>query len=459
MENITTPLGGIIVIDKVEKDFGMISSMFGGVLSTEDIGRMKVLLNNKMTYATSVRQIPNIISSDVCALLGATSVSERSLGRAVVKVGHAAPIIMERYQDLIKKKNLVDKNQNIDWSSSFFEGRKAEIAEYGYSRDHRPDKKQITWGISTGINEVPSALTIQNGNVQDKKHFNETYRLVSRISENGALFIFDCGANTKDNKGKIVADGFNYLTLKPKNLNVYKKYISKFKTGEKIQFKIDNRKYTAVKIKEGGEFQYIYFCKQLLEDQLYKKQKKFERQMKKGNELAKKVAKKKIVDRYPSEKGWVELYPELQRTMDVIENPYIIGIEGFFILESSVDASPVEILNIYKQRDVAEKLIRNLKEGIELRPIRHWTKYAIIGAIVIAFLAEAMINMTQVFCQNPLVKNVKLLKKFMMNLTLTFVYPAGRFKFQVVSNVSEPILVLFGDFWQKYQTKDIELRW
>ena len=91
--------------------------------------------------------------------------------------------------------------------------------------------------------------------------------------------------------------------------------------------------------------------------------------------------------------------------------------------------------------------------GTELRPIRHWTKYAIIGAIVIAFLAEAMINMTQVSCQNPLVKNVKLLKKFMTNLTLAFIYPDGRFRFQVVSNVSEPISELFGDFWQKYQTK------
>jgi hypothetical protein len=84
---------------------------------------------------------------------------------------------------------------------------------------------------------------------------------------------------------------------------------------------------------------------------------------------------------------------------------------------------------------------------------RHWTKYAIIGAIVIAFLAEAMINMTQLSCQNLLVKNVKLLKKFMANLTLAFIYPDGRFRFQVVSNVSEPISELFGDFWQKYQTK------
>jgi hypothetical protein len=71
----------------------------------------------------------------------------------------------------------------------------------------------------------------------------------------------------------------------------------------------------------------------------------------------------------------------------------------------------------------------------------------IIGAIVIAFLAEAMMNMAQFSCQNHLVKNVKLLKRFMANMRLAVIYSDGRFKFQVVGNVSEPILALFGDFW------------
>ena len=88
MENITTPLGGIIVIDKVEKDFGLVSSVFSRVLSAEEIGRVKVLLNNKMTYATSVRQIPNIMSRESCALLGATSVSERSSTTPLRAVGY-----------------------------------------------------------------------------------------------------------------------------------------------------------------------------------------------------------------------------------------------------------------------------------------------------------------------------------------------------------------------------------
>lgn len=459
MKNITTPLGGICVVDKVEKDYGLISSMFGDVLNPNDIGRVKLLLNNRMTYSTSVNQIMSLTSDEACKLLDVKKVSERSLYRTVVKVGRFANIIIEKYQDNIKKNDLVDKNQNVDWSSLFFQGKTAEMAKFGYSRDRRPDKKQITFGISTGINGVPSALTIQNGNILDKIHFNETYRVVRRVMEKGSLLIFDCGANTKTNKEKIVLDEFNYLTLKPKKVSTYKRYILQFKKSEKIQFKVDDKEYIVAKIKQENEYQYIYFCKPLLEDQIHKKQRKFERKKKTGNELVKKAEKHKIVDKFPSEKGWIELYPELQSTLGIIENPYITGVEGFFILESTVDASAMEILGIYKQRDAAEKLIRNLKEGIEIRPIRHFTKEAIIGAIVIAFLAESLISLTLISCKNPLVKNIKLLKKYLINLTLTFVYIENMFRFQVVSNVLPEIEELFGDFWRKYETKNLNARW
>ncbi len=447
------------MVDKVEKDFGLISSVFGGILNQKDTGRLKLLLNNRLTYSTSVNQIMSITSDEACVLLGAGKTSDRSLYRTIEKVGRLAPIIVEKYQDVIKQQGFVDKNQNMDWSSSFFTGKKAEMSEFGYSRDRRPDKKQITFGISVGISGVPSALTVQNGNILDKKHFNETYNVAKRIMEKGSVLIFDCGANTKANKQRIVTDGFHYLTLKPKKVNVYRRHITQFKKSEKVQFNMDDKEYFAVKIKEGSEYQYIYFCLPLLEDQIHKKQRKFERRKKKGNELAKKAAKNKAVDRFPSEKGWIELYPELQLTVGVIENPYITGVEGFFILESTINTNPIEMLNVYKQRDAAEKLIRNLKEGIEIRPIRHFTRDAIIGSIVIAFLAESLINLTQLSCKNPLVKNVKLLKKYLTNLTLTFVYPENRFKFLVVSNVSPPISELFGDFWRKYESKDLNLRW
>jgi len=88
----------------------------------------------------------------------------RTLNRTVERIGKNFPVIFERYQQFLKKHDLVDQQQIIDFSSSYLEGgKKSELANYGYSRDKRPDKMQINFGISTGINGIPTALTILEG--------------------------------------------------------------------------------------------------------------------------------------------------------------------------------------------------------------------------------------------------------------------------------------------------------
>jgi len=184
-------------------------------------------------------------------------------------------------------------------------------------------------------------------------------------------------------------------------------------------------------------------------------ERKFKRQKEKGN----KILKKRKRDRFPSDKGWIELVPSLQKTLFDIENPYINGIEGFFILESSVDNEPEKVLRLYKERDKAEKFFRNLKEGIELHPVRHWNKWSVIGIFFICFLANFLINLTLLLSENTPVKNAKLLKKFLINLSLTVVYPPKGFRFHILSNVSPQILAIFGDFIRRYEDKSLNLRW
>jgi transposase len=218
----------------------------------------------------------------------------------------------------------------------------------------------------------------------------------------------------------------------------------------------DKRHYSCAKKKEtNGAVSYIFFSPELYSDQIKAKERKFKRQKEKGN----KTLKKRKHTVLPSEKGWVMLLPVLQRTLVKIENPYINGVEGFFILESSVDSEPEKILRLYKQRDKAEKFIRALKEGIELRPLRHWNKWSVIGIFFICFLANLLIILTHILNRISPVRNVKLLKKHLINLTLTTVYPPKGFKFTILSNVSPEILGLFGDFVWKFEDKSLKLRW
>ena len=136
------------------------------------------------------------------------------------------------------------------------------------------------------------------------------------------------------------------------------------------------------------------------------------------------------------------------------------GLEGYFVLQSSIDEDPEKILSLYKDRDKAEKLIRNMKEGTELHPIRHWNEWAVKGYLVIIFLTNFLINLTLLKSKGQaMVKNVKLLKKFLIKLTVTVVHPPNGFRFHVISNISDEIRSILGNYIDKYRDKSLGLRW
>jgi len=465
MNNKSISLGGIVLIDKVEKRFGVFSELFSGLDGrTKDFaGCVKLHIYNKLTHSVSTHQIVETYSEELAPLIGMEKMpAERSLYRTLERVGKYFPVLLDRHQNLIKKHGLADSNQLVDFSSTYLDGKKSLLGKLGYSRDHRPGKLQINFGVATGINAIPTALTIQRGNVQDKKHMKAMLKVLPNVIPKNSLLIFDTGANTRENKNKIKELECHYLTLKAKRVGAYRKHIQHFmkdlEEGNVTHFEVNDRHYSCIKRNDNGEVLYIFFSPELYETQLKNKVRKFERQKKKGNTLL----KKRKTERIPSEKGWVELIPQLQKTLSELDNIYINGTEGFFILESSVDSEPEKILHLYKERDKAEKFIRALKEGLELRPIRHWSKNAIIGIFFVSFLANLLINLTLFLRRKVLsgrLKNVKLLKKFLINLTLTVVYPKKRFRFTVLSNVSPQILSIFGDFVWKYGDKSLDLRW
>jgi hypothetical protein len=90
---------------------------------------------------------------------------------------------------------------------------------------------------------------------------------------------------------------------------------------------------------------------------------------------------------------------------------------------------------------------------------QHWNNHCVIGIFFISFLANMLINLTQLMRKISPRKNVKLLKKHLQNLTLTVVYPENQFKFTILSNVSQEIVGLFGDFPRRNEDNSLNLRW
>ncbi len=251
----------IALIDKVEKRFGVFSELFSGIAgkATDFTGCVKLHTYNKLTHSVSTHRILETYSEEVAHYLGMEEMpAERNLYRALDRIGKHFPVLLERHQNLLKKHKLIDSKQVVDFSSTYLEGNKSDLGMLGYSRDHRPGKLQINFGIATGINGIPSALTIQKGNVQDKEHMKAVLKVVSKVLPKDSMLIFDCGANTKKNKGQIRGLEFHYLTLKARNVDSYKKHIRYFMQNPDglKHFEVNERHYLCVKKQESDETRY-----------------------------------------------------------------------------------------------------------------------------------------------------------------------------------------------------------
>ncbi|MEI7961654.1 MAG: hypothetical protein WCI04_04945, partial [archaeon] len=321
-QNVTFSIGSIGLVDKINERYGLIDSLFGSGFGRAKniVQTAKLLISNRLDKAASVHRLSELYPEQFFQELGFKKTpKERNIYRAVERIGMRFNPLIEKYQLFIKKENLIDEKQFTDFSSSYFEGTKCELGALGYSRDGQPGKKQITFGISTGINNVPTALTIQNGNVQDKTHMGVILKTCEKIMPAGTMFIFDCGGNTKKNKEFITQKGFHYLTLKPKKKSAYKKYIKLFHKTEKQKITLNNVEYECVKLKECVETQYIFFSEKLKEDQLRKRKNKFKRTLEKNEPLISKAKRGKELAKHPTNEGYVIATGSIQKTLAKIK--------------------------------------------------------------------------------------------------------------------------------------------
>ena len=101
----------------------------------------------------------------------------------------------------------------MDWTSSFFNGDGCKLAKPCFSRDHRPDKRQVKIGLAmTAAKCIPFHFSVEEGNLVDTKQFKRDYLAIeSRLPEN-ALITFDRGAKSKGNWELIRNGGRDYLS-------------------------------------------------------------------------------------------------------------------------------------------------------------------------------------------------------------------------------------------------------
>ena len=106
-----------------------------------------------------------------------------------------------------------------DLTSSYFEGLCELIpkARHGYSRDGRPDCRQVVIGLVVTPDGLPLAYEVLPGNTSDKTTLRSFLRLIeARYGKAGRVWVRDRGIPTEEVLAEMRQEGVQYLVGTPK---------------------------------------------------------------------------------------------------------------------------------------------------------------------------------------------------------------------------------------------------
>jgi hypothetical protein len=107
---------------------------------------------------------PDTATSSLGPVLELGSVAEREIYRALDWLGRQ----QARIERALARRHLEDGTLVLyDISSSYLEGRKCALARFGYSRDRRPDRLQIVYGLLCDREGRPIAIEVFAGDAAD----------------------------------------------------------------------------------------------------------------------------------------------------------------------------------------------------------------------------------------------------------------------------------------------------
>lgn len=111
--------------------------------------------------------------------------------------------------------NLDDTVYLYDLTSTYFEGlaERNPQAKRGYSRDKRPDCKQVVVGLVLDRDGFPKAHEVFDGNVQDRATVDEMLTVLERRTgkKPGSTVIVDRGMAYEENLKQIRGRGYHYI--------------------------------------------------------------------------------------------------------------------------------------------------------------------------------------------------------------------------------------------------------
>lgn len=198
--------------------------------------RLKALVINILCDRQPLYQIEEFFEDqDVALLFGddvrAADFKDDTLARGLDKLSEAEPwkVYSTLALSALRVLNLtIDVLHNDTTSVSVF-GEYDKPADlnitHGYSKDHRPDLKQIVVGLGVTPQRIPLLATMENGNASDKTwnmtFINKMRQLLSTEEWVRMMYVADSALITRENLKEMRID-VNFLSRLPDNFTLGK---------------------------------------------------------------------------------------------------------------------------------------------------------------------------------------------------------------------------------------------
>ena len=370
------------------------------------------LIAYKLTENFSVKQAHTwFMQPEIREFYQVDEFENRTIYRILETIGENSAEIIDAVQDRIFSCYHFDTTDiNLDWTSIVLHGEASPLGAFGYSRDHRPDKQQITLGIAelTKPNNIPIGVTVKAGNINDMTHFSSTFFQVQKKLIPDSLIIFDKGAESKHNLDLIQICGHAHLTAKKLNKSD-DKIIADFWNRNPVCLNPEEpcpkKKIYGLVLPKRSSVNYLYYSAELAEENNESILRRIYRQVKEAAAIQGSIDKgKKLPKKFRLENPLIHISYSVQtKLISMSEDEAVEFLEktvdrkrvGFFALTSSRNLTVNEALKRYREKDSVEKIFHSLKNEVIIKPLRVWTENSIRGAIIIGFLAQLFISLVR----------------------------------------------------------------
>lgn len=295
-----------------------------------------------------------------------------------------------------------------DLTSSYFEGAECEISEFGYSRDRRPDKKQILLGLVTTKEGLPIAHEVFSGSIADKSTVEGIIKdLKRRFQIRKCIFVGDRGLVSSDNLEFLQQEDYRYIVALKKRQSHEVEDIIEPDLSKYTQIE-DNLK--ALEVTKVQSIRYIicHNSEKAKDDRSFRKE-----AIKQAQERLEKLSKSIASGRVKRQKSiTVKVVKALlkKNTLKYFSfevNPFSYYLkdevivkerllDGKYILKTNVkELSTKEVIQSYKNLAQVERAFRSIKDFIRLRPIYHYKPRRVKAHVficVLAYLIEKIID-------------------------------------------------------------------